>query len=363
MIFCNDDPIVPSIRIESATMTQQILSPRLGKAQAQALWQDILHELVALKLTSIDKRAVFLRLGLLMGSLAAALALAWLTPSLTVALATSGGLAVVMAQWAFFAHDAGHGSLLPKKSHNRVLGQLAMTVVAGLAFDEWYGRHKTHHQFCQNEAKDPDMDVSLVASLTAASLKTKNNVGRMLTRWQGVHIWILSLLFGHSQRHLSQVGAIVRPRRYGLDLCCLGLHIGLWFLLPLMMLHIPLERVILVYLVPATLLGPYLAGIFWVNHVGMSLVDGSESLSFLEHQALTSRTIIARRSLDWIFGGLNYQIEHHLYPHIPSYRLRKCQPIVEKHLTRCSIPYHRYTYRQALVEIGRHFREISRLAA
>jgi fatty acid desaturase len=206
------------------------------------------------------------------------------------------------------------------------------------------------------------MAVTFVVSLTQESKRRKGALGRFLTRSQPVHIWLLAFLFGHSQRHFSQAAVLASPRRYRLDAAMLLAHLALWFGLPCLLLGVPVERALLAYLIPVTLLGPYLAAIFWVNHIGMPLVRKAESFSFFEHQVVTSRTIASPPALDWLFGGLNFQIEHHLFPQVPSRRLAAVQAIVREHFARHRIAYPGVGWRSALRSIATHLRSVARAA-
>jgi fatty acid desaturase len=318
----------------------------------------MLHGISEQKLDAPTTRVLVWKLPLLISMLGIGLHFAWFADELWLVIAACFGLALVLAQFAFLGHDAGHGALGLSRTSQHLLGQLSMTVTTGLAFHEWYGRHRTHHQFCQYEPKDPDMAVDLVVSLTEESRKRKNRLGLFLTRCQGISVWFLSLLFAHSQRHLSQWGVLREPLRFKWDALVLALHFALWWGLPLS-LGISPAHVLLVYTMPLFILGPYLAAIFWVNHVGMPLVDRLDDFSFLEHQAVTSRTVINPQRMDWFFGGLNFQIEHHLYPQVPSFRLRKLQDIVRPTLEQENIPYHGVSFFQAVRDIARHFRSIA----
>jgi fatty acid desaturase len=341
---------------------QTYAEPRLSEREGQALWR-ALHDRVAEHgLAAPSPGRTFARLVLLLLLLAAALAAAWFAASWTWRLLAWASLALLLAQFAFIGHDAGHGSIARAPALNRALGQLAMTLVTGLAFDEWIQRHRAHHRFCQDGERDPDMDVSLIASLTEDSLRGKGPFGRFMTRHQAAHVWLLSFLFGHSQRHLSQAAVLAAPRRQVLDLATLAAHFALWFGLPCGLLDVSWEGAFAAYFVPLTLLGPYLAAIFWTNHVGMPLVRDVGSFSFLEHQALTSRTILNPRRWDWLFGGLNFQIEHHLFPQVPSFRLARLQPIVHGHLVQARIPYNGSTWLQAARMIAAHFARVGRSA-
>lgn len=341
---------------------QTYAEPRLTDQEGRALWLALFEDVKRKRLLAPALAATLRKLALLAALLAASLWLAWFGSSWPVVGAACGALALLLAQFAFVGHDAGHGSISRGACVNRAFGQLAMTLVTGLAFDEWIARHRMHHQHCQDERRDPDMAVAFVVSLTEESKRRKGALGRFLTRSQPVHIWLFAFLFGHSQRHCSQAAVLASPRRYRLDAAMLLAHLALWFGLPCLLLGVPVERALLAYLIPVTLLGPYLAAIFWVNHIGMPLVRKVESFSFFEHQVVTSRTIASPPALDWLFGGLNFQIEHHLFPQVPSRRLAAVQAIVREHFARHRIAYHGVGWRSALRSIATHLRSVARAA-
>jgi fatty acid desaturase len=337
---------------------QDYATPKMSEQAGRQIWHAMLHDVTESRLMQPDLIRMLLKLVGFSFSLGLMLLISWSQVSAVVLVACYFGIALLLAQFAFVGHDAGHGAASGVTMINRVIGQFSMTCVTGLAFDEWSSRHRTHHRFCQCEASDPDMAVSLVVSLTEYSKLHKGTLGRWLTRHQSTHIWFLSLLFGHSQRLLSQLAVLARPHRYPIDALGLFLHFALWFGVPIMLLDTGLTVAMLTYLVPLTLLGPYLASIFWVNHIGMPLIADTEQFSFLERQSVTSRTITNPPSMDWIFGGLNYQIEHHLFPQVPSGNLARVQCIVRKHFDLGEISYNKTSWWGAIREIAAHLRRV-----
>jgi fatty acid desaturase len=341
---------------------QAYAEARLSDDQGRLLWQSLFHDVTGQRLMAPSVARTLFKLAILFVLLAAALGLSWCAASWPERVVAWVALALLIAQFAFVGHDAGHGSIARSPVVNRAVGQFAMTLVTGLAFDEWIGRHRAHHRYCQDESRDPDMAVGVVVSLTAESGRRKGALGRFMTRHQAIHVWLLSLFFGHSQRHVSQAAVIGDPRRYRLDAAMLVLHFTLWFGIPCAVLDVPLADALLVYAIPVTLLGPYLAAIFWVNHVGMPLVRRVESFSFFEHQAVTSRTILNPPGWNWVFGGLNFQIEHHLFPQVPSSRLPAVHSIVREHFYRHRIVYNGMPWREAVRAIAAHLRRVARSA-
>jgi fatty acid desaturase len=346
------------LAIEARQM-QTYAHAKLTDQQGRALWLAMLDDVKRERLMAPSFSRTLLKLAMFFVLLGGALWLAWFQSSWPALAVAYVALSLLLAQFAFIGHDAGHGTLGRKAAVNRALGQISMTLVTGLAFDEWIGRHRTHHQFCQDEDRDPDMAVAFVVSLTEKSRRQKGVLGRFLTRYQAIHVWLFSLFFGHSQRHLSQAAVLANLKRNPLDGAVLLLHFALWFAVPCLLLDVPVLNALLAYVIPLTILGPYLAAIFWVNHIGMPLVEKVESFSFFEHQYVTSRTITNAPAWDWLFGGLNFQIEHHLFPQVPSIRLPAVQAIVRKHFGLHRIPYHGVPWWSAVRSIAAHLRRVA----
>lgn len=340
---------------------QAYLNLKLDKNEGRAIWQSVNDQVLSAKLSTPVLTRTLMKFGALSIASIPVFWLAWFHPSLAVLCLSYFLMTLLMAQFAFIAHDAGHSAISRNRSVNRALGQLCMTLVTGQAFDEWRTRHLAHHQFCQHEEKDPDMEVNFVASLTEKSALKKGFWGRFLTRHQGLSIWGLSLFFSLNQRYLSQWSVLKNLRRYKLDGFVLILHFAIWIGVPHLLLDVSISKTLLAYLLPPLLLGPYFAAIFWVNHIGMPLIDDIDGFSFIEHQALTSRNISNPPALNWFFGGLNFQIEHHLFPRIPSSKLGDVKSIVRCQFARHGIPYNEVTWWTAMQGVAGHFKAIAQL--
>jgi fatty acid desaturase len=114
-------------------------------------------------------------------------------------------------------------------------------------------------------------------------------------------------------------------------------------------------------LVHHALTGLYMATIFAPNHKGMPLAPRSPMASeFLREQVLTSRNIRGNRFIDLVYGGLNYQIEHHLFPSMPRNNLRRARSIVQAYCARHGVAYHETGLQESWREIVAHFGRVSR---
>jgi fatty acid desaturase len=87
------------------------------------------------------------------------------------------------------------------------------------------------------------------------------------------------------------------------------------------------------------LFGFYMGVSFAPNHKGMPIVPSDASFDFLRRQAMMSRNVRGGRLLDTTMGGLNYQIEHHLFPSMPRPHLRKAAPIIAAYCRSHDVPY------------------------
>jgi fatty acid desaturase len=97
----------------------------------------------------------------------------------------------------------------------------------------------------------------------------------------------------------------------------------------------------------------YLGCTFAPNHKGMEmLTSDGEQPDFLRRQVLTSRNVRGGHFINTLLGGLNYQIEHHLFPSMPTPNLRRARPIVMQYCAELGVSYTEAgfidSYRQAL---------------
>jgi fatty acid desaturase len=90
----------------------------------------------------------------------------------------------------------------------------------------------------------------------------------------------------------------------------------------------------------------------------MPTLSEAEELDFLRSQVLTSRNVRGGRLVDWLLGGLNYQIEHHLFPNMPRPNLRHAQPLVRAFCQEHDLPYTEATMFGSYAEALRHLHSV-----
>ena len=93
-------------------------------------------------------------------------------------------------------------------------------------------------------------------------------------------------------------------------------------------------------LVQQGLFGLYLGASFAPNHKGMPILDATDRSDFLRRQVLTSRNVRGGWLTDLALGGLNYQIEHHLFPSMPQLACRRrSQALIKEFCQQRGLPY------------------------
>jgi fatty acid desaturase len=104
--------------------------------------------------------------------------------------------------------------------------------------------------------------------------------------------------------------------------------------------------------------GLYMGCTFAPNHKGMPILCDDDKLDYLRRQVLTSRNVRGGRFTDFVLGGLNYQIEHHLFPSMPRPSLRRAQAIVRAHCGQHGLAYHESSVLGSYAQVLRHLHAV-----
>ncbi|MEU4241287.1 acyl-CoA desaturase [Actinoplanes sp. NPDC026619] len=263
-------------------------------------------------------------------------------------------LSVAFAQLALVAHDLAHRQVFRTKRPSEIAGRLAGNIGVGMSYGWWMDKHTRHHNNPNHDDLDPDVAPEVLIWATKSALG-RRGLAAFITRHQAGLFFPLLTLLGIDLK-VSSVKAI-RARtvkRPGLEAALLIIH-AVAYLSALFIVLSPLQAVAFI-VVHQALFGVYLGMTFAPNHKGMPHPDGTED--YLRKQVLTSRNVRGGWFVDVALGGLNYQIEHHLFPGMPTPNLRKVQPIVREYCAEVGVAYEETTliesYRQAL----RHLHEV-----
>jgi len=262
---------------------------------------------------------------------------------IAIAFVIAGGLGVLGAQYGFIAHEAAHRQIFHNNKLNDWAGLLLSNLFAGLSYGFWMRKHNKHHQKPNQIGQDPDIAIR-VLSFTVESRDEKRGLERWVSNRQGYLFPFLLFLTGFDLLldSFSALGRKDRPIgtrilefalmtvRQTAPYVILGLMFGwLW--------------AIALWVFMMMIFGFFMGAAFAPNHKGMPLVPRDAKIDFFERQVLTSRNIRGSWLKDNLMGGLNYQVEHHLFPSMARPYLKRAHAIVSAYCADKSI---------SLVEMG-----------
>jgi fatty acid desaturase len=267
-------------------------------------------------------------------------------------------LAVIFTQTGFLGHDAGHKQIFKHRRANDVLGLLHGNLAIGLAYGWWIDKHHRHHAHPNTEGLDPDIGGDNLV-FTPSQALGRRGAALFLARHQRGLFFPLLLLEGIAL-HVSGIRALLKPtyKNRTLEAALLLIHFVGYFAIVLLVLS-PLHALVFVA-VQQGLFGVYLGCSFAPNHKGMPILPADDDTDFLRRQVLTSRNVKGNWFIDTLLGGLNHQIEHHLFPSMPRPSLRLAKPITREFCRQHRVAYVETglfgSYRQAL----QHLHDVGR---
>jgi fatty acid desaturase len=272
-------------------------------------------------------------------------------------LVTAAYLAIIFTQLAFVGHDAGHRQIFRSRRANDLAGLLHANLLVGVSFDWWVAKHNRHHSNPNHEELDPDISITALA-FTADQATSKHGLARLIARHQGWLFFPL-LLLEAAHLHLASAKAIIRGgsgRANVVEGLLVLIHVAAYVVALLVVLS-PLQAVLFL-VVQQGLFGLYLGCAFAPNHKGMPTLTDAEQLDFLRRQVLTSRNVRGSRLVDFLLGGLNYQIEHHLFPNMPRPNLRHAQPLIRAFCQEHDIGYSEASMFGSYAQAVRHLHAV-----
>lgn len=263
-------------------------------------------------------------------------------------------LAFVFAQLGFIVHDAGHQEIFSGPIGNEVAGLIHSNLLLGFSYSWWLHKHNRHHCSPNHITADPDVEIPLFA-FTKDQAAGKHGFARLTVKYQHLCFFPLSLLEAFVLK-VDSVRFLLRNKvaHPVIEVSFLVLH-ACWFL-GLLYLFLGWPRAILFFVVQQMFLGLYLTLIFAPNHQGMPLLQGGAAVNFLREQVVTSRNIKNHPGVDYCTGGLTCQIEHHLFPTMPTNKLRQVQKIVRSYCVSHGVPYHETSLFQSFREVYQDLR-------
>lgn len=258
-----------------------------------------------------------------------------------------------LVQLGFIGHDMAHHQIFSSRETHDLFNRLWWGLVLGAGYGWWASKHNRHHANPNQLGKDPDIE-----QLFIFSPRQSENLGkifRALMSYQHIYFFPL-LLLAYANAICGAINHFwsrAKDRRAFTDLGLQMFHHAMLYSVIFYSLGFWYGALFVVsYLL---IVGAYLGLTFAPNHKGMPIMGDNAKSSCVE-QIITARNIRPNFFTDIIYGGLNYQIEHHLFPAMPRKNLKKARALVLEFCVKSGISYHETTISRSFAEIYRGLR-------
>ncbi|WP_442916171.1 fatty acid desaturase family protein [Leucobacter sp. M11] len=250
----------------------------------------------------------------------------------------AAALGLILTQFAFIAHEASHRAVLSSGPANDRLGRFLAAGVVGMSYSWWMTKHTRHHANPNKKGKDPDIEFDTI-SFTEESAAEQKGFLAWLTRRQGTLFFPLLTLEGINLHYTSIKSLFTRRPIEGRwkEFTMIGVRFAI--VLTALFWFLPVGMAFAFLGVQLAVFGVYMGAAFAPNHKGMPLVGPDEKLDFFTKQVRTSRNVTGGWWASALFGGLNYQVEHHLFPSMPRPHLYRTSQLVKAHCAELNVPY------------------------
>ncbi|MET9550496.1 MULTISPECIES: acyl-CoA desaturase [unclassified Streptomyces] len=325
---------------------------------ASATFSELLKRVKAEGLLDLDPRYYIGRLARNTTLLVAGLTAFFLVGDSWWQLVVAVWMGLCGGQSSFMWHDAGHKAMFRDKRAASAVGYFHANFVNGVSFGWWVNHHNRHHSNPNHLDMDPDIG-RRTAIFDIKQYATRTRRQRFIVRYQSVLFFVL-LVLESFKMHKTAVKSISQglTKRPVLESTLLLARAAIYLTCVFTVLS-PVLAVAFILVQQATL-GVYFGMIFAPNHKGMDVRDGDEeTLDWLERQVLTSRNIRPSWFIDFLYGGLNYQVEHHLFPAMPQKNLGRARELTREYCAERGVPYHEVGFWASYREVASYLHEVS----
>ena len=271
-------------------------------------------------------------------------------------LAVAPLVGMMFTQLGFLGHDAGHNQVFGARRRNRLLGLIVGNALIGLSFGWWVPKHNAHHAHPNELGRDPDIGEGVVLASSSGSLAS------WLARWQAPLFFPLMLLRSIGL-HVLGIKRLLgqRDRAAAVEASLITLHAALYLTVVLWVLS-PLKALAFVA-VQQAVFSLYLGISFAPNHKGMPIIESATATGFARRQVVTARNVRGGWFTTFMLGGLNYQIEHHLFESMPRPNLRRVQGLVRDFCVATDLGYREENFVESFRQIVHHLGDAGAVAS
>mmetsp|Transcript_9633 Transcript_9633/g.21365 ORF Transcript_9633/g.21365 Transcript_9633/m.21365 type:complete len:463 (+) Transcript_9633:61-1449(+) len=289
-------------------------------------------------------------------------------------------LALFWQQCGWLAHDFLHHQVFKTRAYGDMAGLIIGNLFQGFSVQWWKGKHNAHHAVPNLHASvegacdgDPDIDTMPLLAWTLKMAETAKNsaTGRFMVQWQAVFYFPVLLFARLAWSHQSWVFAWGGWGQHStaaaeLDRKNMAYPAAEKFFLAAhyagllaICSYMPLLNAVAYVLGAQTMCGLFLAVVFGLGHNGMAVYPADQRPDFWKLQVSTTRNVTSNWFVDWFCGGLQYQVDHHLFPMLPRHNLAKVHTLVESFCKEQGVTYHEASIYEGTVEVLSHLAEVS----
>ena len=271
-------------------------------------------------------------------------------------------LGLLFTQFAFLAHEAAHHQVFASGTANEWTARILGPLLVGMSYAMWVKKHTAHHQDPNTKGKDPDIHTGVVA-FHEEGAAAKRGIGAAVTRHQGTLLFPLLLFLGFSlvldsaKTLFGRRGVRYRYVEIGLLALRFGLYLAVLFVM------LPWGMALAFIAVQMGVFGFYMGASFAPNHKGMPILEAGSRVDFLTRQVVTGRNIRGGFFMDMLMGGLNRQVEHHLFPDMARPELHRAGALVREACGRNGIVFTETGLMQSYAIVVRYLNRVGLSAA
>lgn len=272
-----------------------------------------------------------------------------------------GGLmGFLWIQSGWIGHDSGHYQVMLTPKLNRIVQVLTGNCLAGISIEWWKWNHNAHHIACNSLDYDPDlqhMPFFAVSSKFFNSITSYfydrtmafDSFSRFLVsnqHWTFYPVMCFARINLFAQSFILLLSKRKVPNR-AQEL--LGLMV-FWVWYPLLVSYLPNWGERIMFIIASFAVTGIQHVQFCLNHFSSSVYVGPpKGNDWFEKQTSGTLGIECSPWMDWFHGGLQFQVEHHLFPRLPRCQLRNVAPIVKDYCKKHGLPYNVASFWEANV--------------
>ncbi|CAB3409513.1 unnamed protein product [Caenorhabditis bovis] len=256
-------------------------------------------------------------------------------------------MGVAWQQLGWLVHEFAHHQLFKNRYYNDLASYFVGNFLQGFSSGGWKEQHNVHHAATNVVGKDGDLDLMPYYATVARDLKLADSWLLSVIQYQHIYWTFLLPLLRLSWLVQSILFVRAMPTHFykyyrdtaKYETVGLALH---WTYVAVQLYFLPDTPTRIMFFLVSQMVGGFLlAHVVTFNHYSVEKYTLSSNImsNYACLQLMTTRNMRPGLFIDWLWGGLNYQIEHHLFPTMPRHNLNTVMPLVKEFARQNGLPY------------------------